>query len=468
MKQVELDPTFHLTRDELGIRPIYYVHDGKYLTYADHIAPLLRVHSDHQPDPISIQAYLGRGPHDSNDDTFFKGVKRLLAGQELICDSTGRVVTRQYWRPHFSKLVRSQIDTHVAAERTRELLLEAVESCIGDEREVIGVSLSGGLDSSSVVACVNKLRPNARIKTLSVISGENHEDAKYSEMVANEFGTEHIIVRPNSEEFWSELRDFVRCQEEPIEAMNTYCDWKMHERAHNEGLKKLLGGTGSDSLLLERDHLIDYSLTLLEQKEYMLLLANLLGFRDIILKLLWHIGPFLKDPERTAPLLSQTLTQVNRGDLLMGKLASNLNRHYPGSNSADLQCLYNNATYFGIEPKLPFFYMPLVEYHMTLPLDCKMHNGYTKYVLREAMKPLLPERVVRRRSKDIFAHPVSQWFNGPLREKLRDFFSSQSLRGTEYYNLSRVHELLAKKMQKPECMYLWRVLNLEIWLQEFF
>jgi hypothetical protein len=84
------------------------------------------------------------------------------------------------------------------------------------------------------------------------------------------------------------------------------------------------------------------------------------------------------------------------------------------------------------------------------------------------MKPLLPEAVVKRKSKDVFANPTLQWFNGPLREKLQDFFSSQSLRGTEYYNLSRVHELLGKNMDRSEGRYVWRVLNLEVWLQEFF
>ena len=367
-------------------------------------------------------------------------------------------------------MVRSQVDIHVAAERTRELLLEAVDSTIGNGKEAIGVSLSGGLDSSSILACVSKLRKNARIKTLSVISDDKREDAKYSEMVANEFGTEHVIVRPNADEFWRELTEFVGCQEEPVPGVDTYCDWKMHERAKNESVKKLLGGTGSDALLLgDRNYLPHYWLTLLGQKEYMMLLANLLGFYDTSLKLLWrNIVPLLKDPGGTAPLLSQGLSKGNSEDLLTEKLASNLSSHSTSSIPEDLQCLYNNATYFGVEPKSPFLYLPLAEYLMNLSLDCKIRKGYTKYVLREAMQPLLPQRVVRRRSKDVFAHPESKWFNGPLRERLHDFFSSKSLRGTEYYAPSRIRDLLASKMHEPECAYVWRVLNLEVWLQQFF
>jgi asparagine synthase (glutamine-hydrolysing) len=453
---VELGPTFHLRGDEFGLRPIYYVHDEKYLWYADHIIPLLGVQGDYQPNPISIQNYLGR--NSISEDTFFKGVKRLLPGQELICDSTGQVVANQYYRTHFSKLARSQTDIHFAAERMLELLLESVESSVGDEKD-LGVSLSGGLDSSAIVACVSKLRQNARIRTFSVISDENHEDAKCSEMVANQFGAEHVIVRPNAEEFWSELRDFFRCQEAPVSTMDTYCDWKMHERAKDGGIKKLLGGTGADSLIMgvhSQSYLhprsldvVSFCSTLLEQREYMMLLTNLPGSYDIIINRLWRkVVSILKDPEGRARRHSTS----RLGDIM----------------STDLECLYNNATYFGIEPESPFLYLPLAEYLMTLPLDCKIRNGYTKYVLREAMKPLLPERVVTRKSKGVFADPESQWFNGPLHDKLRDFFSGHSLKAKQYFDPNQVHDLLDKKMHKSECAYLWRILNLEIWFREFF
>jgi asparagine synthase (glutamine-hydrolysing) len=465
VEEVKSSVPIELTRDELGIKPVYYVHDGSSITYDDHIGAILKVRSECQPNKDSIRAYLKGGHPVHSEETFFEGVRRLLPGQKLISDPNGRAITSQYWIPQFSKTVRNETGTGAAAEKTRELLLEAVESNIREEKDVIGVSLSGGLDSSSIVACVRKLRPNARIKTFSVISDGNNEDARCSEMVVQKLGTEQTIVKPNAEEFWNDLRIFVRCQEEPVTGIDTYCDWKMHERAKDTGLTKLLGGTGSDALLMGDPALHPhYWLTLMERKEYRLLLANLLGSYEIALRLLWRImiQP-RKGPERTAGQAHE-LTERARDDLLIEMLASNLRNSIP----TDLQCLYNNAAYFGIEPLSPFLYMPLVEYLLTLPLDCKIHRGTTKYILREAMKPLLPEAVVKRKSKDVFANPTLQWFNGPLREKLQDFFSSQSLRGTEYYNLSRVHELLGKNMDRSEGRYVWRVLNLEVWLQEFF
>jgi asparagine synthase (glutamine-hydrolysing) len=124
-----------------------------------------------------------------------------------------------------------------------------------------------------------------------------------------------------------------------------------------------------------------------------------------------------------------------------------------------------NSMWHSIEARVSFLHGPFLEYVASLPMDRKLRNGWTKHVFRLAMKDILPEKIRLRRNKIGFEIPEKEWV-GELRVKLSEFFSGPDLAGRKYYHLGALRRLLSKPtLTNEEARLIWRVLNVELWLE---
>lgn len=477
-----------LARDRFGFKPIHY-HQGKaFFAFASEIKALLRhPHVSAVPNESVIRRYLHNGLADSREETFFVGIDRLPPASCLLIDSHGQVEKREYWTPKISrKLDGSATDETI--KKTRSLFLDAVGQQLATDLPM-GASLSGGIDSSSVVCAMRRIRPaESRIRTFSVIfPGDPIDETEYARTVCNATEAENYTVRLTADEFWRDLPTLVRCQEEPFTVSTVYAQWRLMKCASEHGVKVMLEGHGGDELLCGYTrYYFYYFMTLLKQRRLHRLLIEALLSRDLTKietkRLIKTYLPII------APYMASLVTRILRAR----KSASNRNCASPqdgrfyralttdlaaklkievmlGSLPTALRHVERNSAWHRVEVRLPFLERRFAEHCASLPLDQKIRDGSTKHAFRLAMKDILPEQIRLRRRKIGFQIPIDQWIQTELRQRLRVFFSDSNLKGTRYYSKQTAERILSRStLTDRETGLISRMLNLELWHREFF
>ena len=265
-----------------------------------------------------------------------------------------------------------------------------------------------------------------------------------------------------------------------------YAQWRVMKCASEHGAKVMYEGHGGDELLCGYTrYFFYYFVSLIRQRRFRKLLVEAILSRDII-------KDEAKDLIRAyAPAIGAFLVPMTAGILRKGYRLSR--RDYSSDRARELfqapptdlaarleidealdslpvalGYVDRNSASHGIEVRMPFLERMFVEHCTSLPLDQKIRDGWTKHALRLAMKDILPEQIRARRTKVGFQLPVKRWIENELRQRLRDFFSDTNLRGTRYYSRRTAKNILSKsRLTTRDAALVWRMLNIELWCQEF-
>jgi len=471
-----------IARDPFGIKPLYYHNDENFLAFASEIKPLLArpdVHS--RPNERVIRDYLCSARVDDTLDTFFDGVKRLLPGHHLLIRPSGTMKLERYWAPKISRELDGDMRRE-EVENTRRLFLDAVTRQLVSDVPV-GTCLSGGIDSSSVVCAIRKVHPKGStstgewIKTFSAIfPGYPIDEGKCAKTVCEVAQAEYNPVQPTAAELWRDLRDLVKCQEEPFASTSIYAQYRVMRRAKERGITVLLDGQGADELLCGYIPLyLRYLLTLSEHGEYLTMVRETIRGYDLvhplikthILAYLWRLLAYSKSMLSGSTFMRSFGThssQATERDLHDTLQVLTTIHGLP----ALLRYEDKNSMWHSIEARVPFLDRPFFEYVASLPLDRKLRDGWTKHIFRCAMAGILPENIRLRRTKIGFETPEKNWIQRELRNSLQEFFKSD-LAASKFYNADALRKLLGKPaLTANETSLIWRVLNLEMWYREFF
>jgi asparagine synthase (glutamine-hydrolysing) len=471
-----------IARDPFGIKPLYYHYDQDFLVFASEIKPLLaRPDAHHRPNERVIHDYLRSARVDDTPDTFFDGVKRLLPGHHLLIRPSGTMKLERYWTPRISRELNGEMRRE-EVENTRRLFLDAVKRQLVSDVPV-GTCLSGGIDSSSVVCAMRKVHPKGStstgewIKTFSaVFPGYPIDEGKCARTVCEVAQAEYNPGQPTAAELWRDLRDLVKCQEEPFASTSIYAQYRVMKRAKERGMTVLLDGQGSDELLCGYVPLyLHYLLTLSEHGKYLTMVRETIRSYDLV-------HPLIKT--RVLAYLRRLLAYSK--SMLSGSTSMrSFDRQSSQATERDLhdtlQVLTTihglpallryedkNSMWHSIEARVPFLDRPFFEYVASLPLNRKLGDGWTKRIFRCAMTGILPENIRLRRNKIGFETPEKKWIQKELRNSLQEFFKSD-LAASRFYNADTLRKLLGKPaLTASETSLIWRVLNLEMWYREFF
>jgi len=460
----ELKQLLWLARDHFGIKPLYYYRDSKFFLFASEIKPLL-THPGiaRKPNEDVIQRYMKTGLVENGDESFFRGIYRVPPAHHLVIRPDGSLNLAAYWAPRVSRELDGETEDGEIAE-TRRLFLEAVQRQLVSDVPV-GTCLSGGLDSSSVVTAVEKIHPSRNIKTFSaVFPGDPVDESRYAKLVCESAKAQYNPVTPTANELWDDLPTLVKCQEEPFIDLAIYPQWRVMKQASESGIRVMLDGQGSDELLAGYHfyHLF-YILTLIRKWKLRRALVEAWRSRD-----------------KTFPWLRERYMKAILRDVHHGTVSGPVRKHLD-----DLASILENDTsktslpvllryedkssmWHSVEARVPFLDKPFFEYVAMLPLDRKIHDGWSKYVLRLATKGILPDEVRLRRDKKAFDTPT-EWVD-ELRPRLIQFFEdSSSLRATMFYDLQIVRQILeGSELSRHEMSLVWRAIILELWYREFF
>lgn len=471
-----------LARDHFGIKPLYYSYVDKKLIFSSEIKPILNSGIiPKKPNDRIIYRYLKFRVHDDNEETFFKGIYKLLPGQVMEISNDKCQISNYSSLEKELLEIKSieEFDNSKVAE-FKNKLVEAVRLRLISEVPV-GSCLSGGLDSSTVVAIVNKLLKEKVKEAVSVgkiqntfsavFPGLSNDEERYVDDVVKMVGTGHcpVLVHkvyPKPEDFFKEIEDFVRTQEEPTISTGPYAQYKVMQEAHKY-VTVVLDGQGSDEQMAGYlPYYFVYLKQLLKEKKYIRLINELVGSIDVIARYF-----FTKRAVSPDALLNQRFADKyanekfhTTNDNLKKRLVEDI---FKNSLPPLLRYEDKNSMRFSIEGRVPFLDFNLLRYLFSLDDEVIIKDGWNKYILRQSVKDLLPDEIVNRRNKIGFTTPEKEWFLR-MKNRIYGIFLSESFAKRSYFNQPEVLKAFQKFIEgkTDDTMVFWRLMNLELWLRE--
>ncbi len=491
-----------LNRDHFGIKPLFYARSPRSgrLLFASEIKALLQdPELVAQPDEQMIFEYLRHGFHDHRAETFFSGICHVpaacwvevpladgaagapdgaggAAAPSSVSDRlTASLAGTPYWEPKLSA------DGSRDPAAFRELFRHSVERRLVAEVPV-GSCLSGGLDSTTIVSFMSELlkegAPDAsslrgQLKTFSaVFDGDPIDERRYIEVAVQSTGADTTYTNPTSSEFVEELRDFIWHQEEPIVSTGPYAQWCVM-RSAREQVTVLLDGQGGDELIAGYvPYQLVYLRQLRRQRRYAELRHEAAAARDV----LWPLARRRLSQRRkrlaTARLLRPEFVARTR-DPGYGRSQDDLKeRLLQDLLTYSLPCLLRyedrNSMAFSIESRVPYLDQELVELILSLPDTAIVRHGWSRWILRAALRGTLPEKIRLRRWKVGFTTPEMRWIKA-RRAAFTSLYQSPSFQSRPYWDGAAVVSAFRAccRGEVEESMFFWRAANVELWLREF-
>lgn len=437
----QVDHHLFAARDRLGIKPLHYWSDlhGN-LFFSSEIKAILPFVSERKIHTQLASEYIAWNMLDhDNSQTMFENIKRLPAGCTLNWKANQRVSINRYWElsvPDKASILSSSHSDliHEFRERFEEVIKLHLRSDVP-----IGTSLSGGLDSSAIVGVLNKqLRKNGIWRegwqnSFSACFNELALDERpYINEIVSSTGIDPHYVFPSGDQLLEDFENWMWSQEEPVGGTNAYAQYCVARNANQHGIKVLIDGQGADEQLAGyRKFILVYLQELFNQYKYASAIHEGLAFflsPDILRTSRFVDGRrYLSDmPFNSSILWNDDSFPKRPLSLELGNsLHCRLNKDITQS-SLPILLRYEdrNSMAFGVEARVPFVDHEFMEWIGRLPSDMLLHNGWTKYILRESLADVLPSKIKNRKTKLGFLTPEKKWLSGPLRpwliEMLRD------------------------------------------------
>ena len=476
-----------LARDQFGIKPIYYHKKGNNLLFSSELKPLLKSgHVERKVNEKILFRYLKFRIHDDQRETFFDGIERVMPGDVLVYEN-GKVHIHHYSTLE-SRMFECEIENHIKdkdIQQFRELLTDAVKLRLISEVPV-GTCLSGGLDSSTVVALVNKLL-NEHVKEAesvgskqntfsAVFPGSVNDEEKYIDALLDK--TQNVSshkVFPKPEEFFEDLEDFIRTQEEPTISTGPYAQFQVMREA-TKHVTVLLDGQGADEMMAGYlPYYFVYLKQLKSRGEYSKLFSEMWASKDVLTKFALHkVQRYfsIKKDVSVSTLLNAKFKKDHKNEIFHVTSDNLKKRLFEDIFKNSLQSLLRyedrNTMRFSIEGRVPFLDYRLVRYLFCLPDEAIIHEGWNKYILREAAKDILPDMISKRRNKIGFTTPEHEWFM-KMKNRIYGVFLSESFANRTYFNQTEVLKAFREFIEgkNDDTLVFWKMLNVELWLREF-
>ena len=493
-----------LVRDPMGVKPLYWWSDGNSLLFASEMKSLLR-HPALRNRKVNragvAQVLVTR--YVSRPGTMFEGVSRLPEGCfiEFGVGEGSRPAPQRYWDVSFKA---EPFGMDEAVEQLDILLKRTVDMQLMSDVP-LGVQLSGGVDSSIVVALMESLRRErsdaARVKSFSVgFDIPEFSELGYARKVADRYGTEHHEITVGFKDFAEELPLLAWIYDEPMgepPAIPTYfmCrEAKKHVSVMlcGEGADEQFGGYSKymfDQFSAALDWLPSGIRSVLLrgaasgmpfEGRRLRSMAEILGIADLPSRFASWYGGF--DTELQPRILSDTMrNEIGDGGLVQA--FRNIVDSCDSNGALDrfLYCDIHSRLVddllvkgdrmsmgAGIEARVPFLDHKVVEFAARLPQRLKVSGLRSKIVLKRLAERYLPEEIIYRR-KVGFTVPLSRWFMGPWRGLIEDVLLSDRCLGRGYYNADVVRGIVADHLEGrvDREQGIWLMLALEIWHRLF-
>jgi len=485
--------TLFASRDRFGIKPLYMYANAECVLLASEIKAIRAsgLYRD-RTNWATAARFLLDGDIDESDETFYQDVRHLPPGTSLeISVSDGARREWKYWN-----LVEAVHDIGAdPASEFADLFEDAVRLHMRSDVPV-GVHLSGGLDSTSIICASARLRRAARasdpLMAFSYIAKE-FDESRYVEATVAQTGADLVRLETNPMRLWNLVAEVLRFQDEPVYSMMPLVSYELMRLAATNRVKVILNGQGADETLGGYpSYFEDYWLTLLRQgqvgkawrelgayaechgghRKRMLMRQLLRASRSAMGRSAFYgrAAAWSRRRKRLAhPWFKQELSEQLRGNQeahtakdLDDSLAYSIFRT---PLPRILRVEDRNSMAHSIEARLPFLDYRLVSLAFSLPPDWRLRGPWNKFVLRQSMRGRIPEIVRTRVDKMGFPVPSDGWIAGPLYERMLDVLMSRNARERGIYNADAIVQALERhrRGEAKAGTALFNVAQFEIW-----
>lgn len=487
-----------LTRDRMGVKPLYFWHDNDLLLFGSEIKTILSFNIAKRK--IGFQAfhefiYYG---YSLGENTLFSGIKKILPGQYLEI-SQNNLNTGSFWSAK-NIIVNSlnSIKESEAISMTRAFLDRAVSRQLVSDVPV-GIFLSGGIDSSAITAFATN-HYSGKLKSYSAgfdFDG-GHNELPLAAKIAKKFGTDHHELVVNGKDIKDIIVKMVYHHDEPFSDAANIPLFLMTQLVKND-CKVILQGDGGDELFAgyPRYHMMA------KYNRYKLAFTTLNAFKGII------PSKYIRNKtDRFYPIFKNSSNGVNFAKFLTEEregvpeqvFNETIKSKFPKTNpfkrykdiAKELEFLPDNVQKIlwldtkiilpdqflekvdkstmanGVEVRVPFLDNDLVAFALSLPSQLKVKNGVKKYLLKKALHGVLPNEVLYGPKKG-FGVPYQNWLKGPLKQFMEDVFNDSRIIKLNLFNYKRLNICIEEHCsgKRDWGFLLWKLMNLCIWLEMY-
>ena len=451
-----------LARDRFGIKPLYYTADTKQFRFASNMQALLAAgDTDTHINPIGLHHQFTLHAVIPAPHTILSGIKKLPPAHSLLIDANGKQQQRCYWT---LSAIRPEIPR--SSNQWLEAIHDALRTAVRRRNEIadvpVGVLLSGGLDSSLLVALLAETGASD-INTFSVGFEDTPQEAgsefEYSDLVAKHYATRHHRYRVPNAEVLQRLPEAVDAMAEPMFGQDAVAFYLLAEQVSKK-IKVVQSGQGADEVFggyfwyprmqaettgspVERfaKHYFDR-----DHAEYLRMISSDYCGEDYSSQL---VSRLLAEPG--ADTFMDSVLRMDTTTLIVDDPVKRVD---------------NMTMAWGLEARVPFLDHELVELAAQCPPELRLREG-GKYPLKAMARGLLPDAVIDR-PKGYFPMPALKYVRGEFLDFMRDILDSQACLGRGLYNRSYVEMLLdapEKHHTRLQGSKLWHLALLEFWLQ---
>jgi asparagine synthase (glutamine-hydrolysing) len=442
----EKERTLFLARDRFGEKPLFYYRDKDQFLFASEQKALwaagIKKEANHNMLFNFITIGYTQNPADGSE-TFFNGINKLPARSFLLYNAiTGHLETKIYWDPN-ALSGHSPLTDENTTQQFDALLSGSVHKRLRSDVPV-GASLSGGLDSSAIVAHIlRQPGPPRTLPTFSaVFPGFEKDESPFIDLVTRHFSLTGHQTEPTATDLIGDFEKLVRHQEEPFQSSSIYAQFSVYGSAAGKRIKVLLDGQGADELLAGYPKYYSWYWRELYGRDKKTLAHELSSAKASGVPERWtwqnRLAALLPEYARRFQKKRRATFQLRHSDLSPDFVRLSGISYYDIPPVAGLNgVLYYNALMngleellryadrnsmaHGVEVRLPFLDHRIAEFLFSLPAHVKIRDGWTKWLLRKSMSDILPDAIVWRKDKTGYETPQRAWMqNEMLQEYMQE------------------------------------------------
>jgi len=495
------DGSIWLARDRFGIKPLFYVEKYSFFAFCSRLKALLVLPEVNcEPRHEFVARFAGSHYRYFDNDiekSPYKNISQLPAAH-ILCHKNGKTRVYRYWQLNeLSDWAGSKEDL---AHQYCDLLLDSVTRRLRVSK-IPAFTLSGGMDSSSVMAAAVKIAGKKQHAFSTVYKDKTYDESEEIVSMLDSCVDQWHKICIDVPDVVNLIQKMISVHDEPVATATWLSHYLLCEETKKHGFGSLFGGLGGDELNAgEYEHFLFFFADLhvsgneerlkheiemwSQYHDHPLYRKN----AEIVYKSFNKIvdlnkrGKCLPDRDRInsySRAINTDYFDTSVYDPVMDHPFSSYlkNRTFQDMTRETIPCCLRaedrQTIAFGLDNFLPFLDYRLVEFMFRVPGTLKYDAGVTKYLLREAMGGILPEETRLRVKKTGWNAPAHRWFSGEGQDVLKDMIRSSSFRNRGIYNIKEVERLLEEHeeivstgaMMENHMMFFWQLVNLELWFQ---
>ena len=468
-------------RDRYGIKPFYYFLDNENFIFSSEIKSILAIKKNNFVNENLMYDYLAYNRVDHTGNTFFSSIKKLKKGHYFLIRNNK--VKFYNWYNLNDKILNKKID--LSSTEYNNLLTDSIKIRLRSDVK-LGVSLSGGLDSSGITSIIlNNLGVND-LNTFSSVynSNKNYDESNYINCYKGSVNKMHFVY-PSKDTFLDDCEDFIYTQTEPVNDVGSYIQYKVMQIV-SEHVTVVLDGQGADEQLAGYHYFFgSYYKGLLLNNNFYKLIKELIYYLikhkslDSIKYFIFYLLPlsFKKTYNIQLKSINYDFLNTFKDESTVPEklynpidLQDSLIQHFNYKLEHLLKWDDLNSMRFSVESRLPFLDYRLVEKSINLLSSLIIKNGMTKFILRKSVKDIVPKKIINRIDKKGFSNPRKEWFkSNKFKELVFDILNSQDFSNFNYFDKNKSIKLYNDHLEGKAdySKEIWKWINVYKWNKKF-